>query len=422
MASSTPATLAGARPSLLRASASNSRLVVVEATGEVFGEAPNIAARVQALAEPGAVVVTANVHRQVAGLFVAEDRGAHELEGVAEPVTLYRIVRASGGRRGGARAQTPFVGRADELDLLNRGWERASKGEGQLTLVIGEPGIGKSRLVEEFRARLAETPHTFVEWSSSQLLRNTPWHPIAEWGRLRFGGTEVPAEKRLADLENTLTLIGLDATEYAPLLAPIVDIPLPEGRALSLAPEELRRRQMAAAIAWTLASARSQPVAIAFEDLHWADPTSLDLMRALVERGAQAPLFIVGTARPEFRPSWGMRSHHSAIALAPLGRAEVGRLVGEIASRHALPREVIEGVRERSGGLPLFVEELTRLLLERGEQGGAQAIPPTLQQSLAARLDWLGPAREIAQIGRSARARFLLRAACLFGRGRCPRA
>jgi tetratricopeptide (TPR) repeat protein len=273
------------------------------------------------------------------------------------------------------------------------------KGEGQLTLVVGEPGIGKSRLVEEFRARLGDTPHTFVEWSSLQLLQNTPLHPIAEWGRLRFGGADVAAEKRRADLENTLTLIGLDAAEYAPLLAPIFAIPLPEGRSVSLPPEELRRRQMAAMTAWVLAGARSQPVAIAFEDLHWADPTSLDLMRALAERGAQAPLFIVATARPEFRPSWGMRPHHSAIALAPLGRAEVARMVSEIASGYALSWDVIEEVSERTGGVPLFVEEVTRLLLERGEQGGAEAIPPTLQLSLAARLDRLGSAREIAQIG-----------------------
>jgi predicted ATPase len=265
--------------------------------------------------------------------------------------------------------------------------------------VIGEPGIGKSRLVEEFRARLGETPHTFVEWTSSQLLRNTPLHPIAEWGRLRFGGPDVPAEKRLADLENTLTLIDLDAAEYAPLLAPIVDIPLPEGRAVSLPPEELRRRQMATMVAWALAGARSQAIALVFEDLQWADPTSLDLLQRLAERGAQAPLFIVATARPEFRPPWRMRSHHGVIALEPLGRAEVARMVGEIALRHALSKELIEGVSERTGGVPLFVEEVTRLLLERAERGGAQAIPATLQQSLAARLDRLGPARQIAQIG-----------------------
>jgi hypothetical protein len=372
--------------------------VVVEATGEVFGEAPNIAARVQGLAEPGTVLVTANVQRQTAGLFVAEDKGAHELKGVSAPVALYRIVRASGGRRGGARTLTPLVGREEELELLRRRWERARNGAGQLTLIVGEPGIGKSRLVEEFRATLGETPHTYVECSSSQLLQNTPLHPIAEWGRQRFGAEE-PADRRLADLENTLRLVGLDPAEYAPLIAPLVDIPLPEERAAKLAPEELRRRQLAALVSWFLARARSQPAAVAFEDLHWADPTSLDFMQALAERGAQAPLLILATARPEFRPPWSLRSHHSVISLSPLDRADVARMVGEISARHALSKEVAEGVSERTGGVPLFVEEVTRLLLERGEAGGLQAIPPTLQQSLAARLDRLGEAREVAQIG-----------------------
>ena len=167
--------------------------VVVDATGEVFGEAPNVAARVQAAAEPGTVLVTATVQRQTAGLFVAEDKGAHDLKGVAKPVTLYRVVRASGGgRRGGARALTPFVGREDDLALMMRRWERARDGEGQFVQIVGEPGMGKSRLMDEFHARLGETPHSWVEWSSSQLLQNTPLHPIAEWGRIRFGGAESP--------------------------------------------------------------------------------------------------------------------------------------------------------------------------------------------------------------------------------------
>jgi class 3 adenylate cyclase len=194
--------------------------VVVDATGEVFGEAPNIAARVQSAAEPGSILMTAAVQRQTAGLFVAEDRGQHELKGVSAPVTLYRVVRASGGgRRGGARALTALVGREEELDLLARRWDRARKGEGQLALIVGEPGLGKSRLIAEFHARLGETPHTWVEWSSSQLLQNTPLHPIAEWGRQRFGADQ-PAERRLADLEHTLRLIGLDPTEYAPCSRP----------------------------------------------------------------------------------------------------------------------------------------------------------------------------------------------------------
>jgi tetratricopeptide (TPR) repeat protein len=152
-------------------------------------------------------------------------------------------------------------------------------------------------------------------------------------------------------------------------------------------------------VALLLAGARTQPVVLAFEDLHWADPTSLDLIRALAERGAQAPLLVVATTRPEFRAPWGMRSHHAVVALAPLDWNEVRRMVGDIAAQHALPQDVVERVSERTGGVPLFVEEVTRLLVERGEQGGVQAIPPTLQQSLAARLDRLGPAREVAQIG-----------------------
>ncbi|HZZ23187.1 MAG TPA: AAA family ATPase [Roseiarcus sp.] len=374
--------------------------VVVDSAGEIFGDAPNIAARVQTLADPGTVLITARVQRQVAGLFVAEDRGAHALKGAPEPTALFRIVRASGaGRRSGQRALTPLVGREDEIAMLLRPWERARQGEGQFVQIVGEPGIGKSRLVEEFRAKLAETPHTWVEWAASQLLQNTPLHPLAEWGRLRYGGADASDGQKLADLENTLRLIGLDAAEYAPLLAPLFDVALPEGRAAKFAPEELRRRQLAAMTALFLAGARSQPVVLAFEDLHWADPTSLDLLRALVERGAQAPLLIVATTRPEFRPDWSLRSHHSVISLAPLDGAHVRRMVGEIASRHALSDEMIDGVGERTGGVPLFVEEVTRLLLECNAQGGAQAIPPTLQQSLAARLDRLGEAREVAQIG-----------------------
>ena len=193
--------------------------VIADSAGEVFGEAPNVAARVQAAAEPGAVLVTSTVQRQVAGLFIAEDKGAHELKGVTAPMTLYRILRISGGRRRtGARVLTPFVGREEDLVVLARRWDRVRAGEGQFVLIGGEPGIGKSRLVEEFRARLGETPHTWVEFSSSQLLQNTPLHPIAEWGRVRFGGPEVAPEQRLAELESVLTQVKLDPAEYAPCL------------------------------------------------------------------------------------------------------------------------------------------------------------------------------------------------------------
>jgi class 3 adenylate cyclase/predicted ATPase len=389
------------KPALAARIAIDTGPAVLDAGGEIFGDVTNVAARAQALADPGAVVVTARVQRQVAGLFVAEERGSHELKGVPEHVTLFGIIRASGGgRRAGQRHLTPLVGRDEEIGMLMRRWERARRGSGQLVLIVGEPGLGKSRLVEEFHARLREVPHTWVEWNCSQLLQNTPLHPVTEWGRQRFGGADIPAERRLADLEHTLTLIKLDPTENVPLLAPLLDIPLPKERMWALGPDELRRRQFAALTGWTFASARVQPVVQVFEDLQWADPTTLDLLRGLAERGVLAPLFIVATARPEFRPPWSMHSNHGTISLAPLDRSHVRDMVAELSARHALPSDVIEDVTARTGGVPLFVEEVTRLLLERGgEQGDIHIIPPTLQQSLTARLDRLGPAREVAQIG-----------------------
>jgi class 3 adenylate cyclase/predicted ATPase len=388
------------KPELMARIGLDTGLAVVDAAGEIYGDVPNIAARVQTLAEPGTVIVTAQVQRQVAGLFVAEERGSHQLKGVPEPVALYRLVRASGGgRRLGQRHLTPLAGRAEEISMLMRRWEQARQGGGQLALILGEPGVGKSRLIEEFHARLRDSPHTWAEWSCSQLLENTPLHPIAEWGRVRFGGADTPTEQRLADLESSLVQVNLDPAENLPLLAPLLDIPLPPERVPALPPDELRRRQMAALIAWPIAGAQVQPVVLAIEDVHWADPTTLDLLRGIAERGAMAPLFVVITARTEFRPQWGTRSHHSTIALSPLDRQQVREMVGELAVRHALEQEVIDSVTERTGGVPLFVEEVTRLLLERGEPGVMQVIPPTLQQSLLARLDRLGPAREVAQIG-----------------------
>jgi len=315
---------------------------------------------VQALAESGAVLITARVQRQIAGLFVVEECGTHALKGVPEPTVLFRLVRASGGRRhSGQRQLTPLVGHDDEMAMLMRRWDRARGGDGQLVLIVGEPGLGKSRLIEEFRVRLRDVPHTWVEWSCSQLLQNTPLHPIAEWGRQRFGAADVPGERRLAELENALAQVRLDPAENSALLAPLIDIPLSKEHAPNFAPEELRRRQLAALTNWVMAGAKAQPVVLAFEDLHWADPTTLDVLRGIAKRGALAPLYILATTRPEFHPPWSMRSRRGTISLA---RAQVRDMVAELSARQALAKGVVEDVAARTAGVPLFIEEplLTR--------------------------------------------------------------
>ena len=200
-------------------------------------------------------------------------------------------------------------------------------------------------------------------------------HPIAEWGRLRFGG-DVALDKRLADLEMTLAQVKLDPADHAPLLAPLLDIPLPEARTVKWAPGGLIRRQLAAVIAWLIAGARQQPIVLAFEDLHWADPTTLDLMKALANRGAQAPLLLVATASAEFRAPWTTRSRQSVISLCPPDRAEIVKMVVAIAAERAHSKDVIEGLSNRTAAC-LFSWRSYRLLLE----GGALNIPPTLRIS-----------------------------------------
>ena len=264
-----------------------SGLVVVDATGEVFGEAPNVAARVQVAAEPGTVLVTRNVQRQVTGLFVAEEQGARELKGVSEPIQLFRIIRASSARRRGRRAG------ADALCLPGGGIEPAhtplascSRGR--------RPARAHCRRTRARQVAADRRVSRAARGNAAHLGRmerlavaaEHAVHPIVEWGRQRFG-LDAPAEQRLGDLEDTLRLVGLDLAEHAPLLAPLVDIPLPPSRAAHFPPEELRQRQLAAMTAWVLAGARSQPVVLAFEDLHWADPTTIDLLRALGDQGAQ---------------------------------------------------------------------------------------------------------------------------------------
>ena len=373
---------------------------------DVFGDTPNIAARVQSSAEPGTVVITDAVHRLVSGLFVVEDRGVQALKGIERPVPLYRVVQPSGVRgrlqaAAAARGLTPFVGREDELRLLINRWERALEGESQVALIVGEAGIGKSRLAQHFHEQIAGTPHTWVEAAAGAFFQNTPFYAVTEMLRvlLAWRGNE-SAEEQLAQLEARLELAGLKPSEALPLIAPLLNLPLPARYPpSSLSVEQQRRRLLATLVELTLGAARVLPTVITIEDLHWADPSTLELIQLLDEQGATARLLLLYTARPEFRAQWPPRAHHTQITLNRLSARNVRTMVGQEAARHALSDETVTAVIERSGGVPLFVEELTRALAESDGRSSASEIPTTLRDSLMARLDRLGPAREVAQFG-----------------------
>jgi class 3 adenylate cyclase len=415
---------AAGRPGLRARVGVHAGPVVMDAGGYVFGEVPNVAARVQTAAAPGELIISAPVHRQVAGLVVAEDRGPQALKGLTEPLGLFRVLRVGGAgrRRFAGRPNTQFVGRTDELKLLAHRWELARAGRGQLVQIVGEAGIGKSRLVDEFQSRLAEVPHTWVEFPCAQLMQNTPFHPVAEWGRQRFATAEGSEDRRLVELETSLRVLGIDPVEAVPLLAPMLELPLPLATAMAsirdalfaaasddtpptnyarplVSPEEERRRQIATAARWILAGSRAQPMVVVVDDVQWADSSTLDLVAVLVERCEDAPLLVIVLARPEFRAPWPARMNQTGLAVAPMNRRDSTEMVGAILARHVLSAETIESVVARSGGVPLFLEEVTRLLAEGGDRAGAQQVPPTLQASLMARLDRLGPDKEVAQIG-----------------------
>ena len=241
---------------------------------DAFGDAPNIAARVQAVAEPGTVLITDAVHRLVAGLFVVEDRGAQALKGIERPTRLYRVIQPSGVRgleaAASARGLTPFVGREDELRLLLSRWERVLDGEGQVALIIGEAGIGKSRLLQRFHEQIGGTPHTWIEAGAGAFFQNTPFYPVTELLQQFLGSNGgKSAEEQLAQLEPRLELAGLKPAETIPLIAPLLNLPLSDKYPpLPLTPEQRRRRLLAALVELVLGAARVQPLVVATEDLH----------------------------------------------------------------------------------------------------------------------------------------------------------
>src|SRR5215472_10724699 len=270
-----------------------------------------------------------------------------------------------------------------------------------VALIVGEAGIGKSRLVQRFHEQIAGTPHTWVEAAAGPFFQNTPFYPVAEILRELWRGKESP-EEQLALLESRLQRAGLNAAEALPLIAPLLDLPLPPAKNPSspLPPEQRRRRLLASLVELALGTTRVQPTVIVIEDLHWADPSTLDLIQLLVEQGATARLLLLYTARPEFRVQWPLRAHYTQLTLNRLDSHNVRTMVEQVAGHKALPEDTVAAVVERTGGVPLFVEELTRAVIESGDTKLiGRKIPVTLRDSLMARLDRLGPAKEVIQVG-----------------------
>lgn len=378
-------------------------LTVVTDAGDgpdVFGETPNVAARVQAAATPNSVFVSSAVQRLVAGLFIVEDRGPHELRGVPYPVTLYRVVQPSGGVRSRLafeRRRTRFVGRERELARLTRAWEDVVAGTGRTIFLVGEAGIGKSRLCAQLRDELGGEPHTWIECHCSPFTAGTAFWPVIELAAqaLGFLPTDEPADK-LEKLRLGLERAGFTGDEPA-LLAEWLELPESAGyRRLPLASDVKRQRTLDTLAAWNRRMSEMQPILLLVEDLQWCDPSSLELLGRLIAQSETTRLLLLCTARPEFTPSWPARATFTTVTLGRLTKEQTLTLV-----RDAMPRDLdarlVDAVVERADGVPLFAEELVQAVAEADHAEAEGHIPATLQDSLMARLDRLPSGKRVAQ-------------------------
>ena len=382
----------------------------------IVGETPNIAARLQETAEPNTVVISDVTANLIQGFFVCDSLGSPELKGLSEPMELFAVLSESGAqtRFDIATAHlTPLVGREQEVGLLLDRWEQATEGLGQVVLLSGEAGIGKSRLIEEVTERLGEAPQ-IRRLRCSAYHQNSALHPVLECleGRLGFE-REDSAEERLGKLERALIKVDFPLSEAVPLLSVLLAIPLAERfPALTTGPEVQRERTRELLVALLLLDTHEdQPVFLVVEDLHWADPSTLAVLGLLLDQAPTAKVLALLSFRPEFTPPWPSRAYVTPIMLSRLTRRLAGEMVGRLTGGKTLPEEVLSQVAAKSDGVPIFVEELTRMLLESDllkEVGdhyeltgplAPLAIPSTIQDSLTARLDRLSSAREVAQLG-----------------------
>ena len=381
----------------------------------VVGETPNLAARLQALAEPNMVVMAEGTRRLLGNLFELRDLGARDLKGIAGPVTAWAALRASSVESRfdalHTTGLTALVGREEEFELLLRRWSRAKSGEGQVVLLSGEAGIGKSRLTVALLERLAGEPHTRLRYFCSPQHTDSALYPII--GQMERAAGLAHDDKPQVKLDKLDAVLAQTSTspEDAALLAEMLSLPN-DGRypALDLTPEPRRRRTLEALIAQIEALARSKPVLMIFEDAHWIDPTSLEAFGRAVDRIKALPALLIVTFRPEFNAPWVHQSHVMSMTLNRLGERETGAIIAGLVGKRELPADVMADIVERTDGIPLFVEEMTKAVLEAESEGAARrtaamvpspslAVPSSLQASLMARLDRLGAAKEAAQIG-----------------------
>ena len=384
----------------------------------VVGETPNLAARLQGVAAPDQVVVASATKRLLRSSFDYEDLGEHALKGIDAPVRAWRAVRERDvhGRDDGLHdgGGAPLIGRQEELGLLLRSWETARQGHGQAILIHGEAGIGKSRLVEALREQASGDDYVWVAFRCSPYHANSALYPVIEHLKRAFGWSdESDARDRLEKLEAALAHQSLPLPEVIPLYAELLSLPLRDARypASTLNPRQKREATLDALTTWLLETAEETPVLAVWEDLHWADPTTLELLALFLDQSPTVSMLNVLTYRSEFTPTWTTRSHMVPVTLNRLERPEVESLVQYRASGKPLPAEVVEHIVAKADGVPLYVEELTKTILEseflreeaeRYVLAGALSeisIPATLQDSLMARLDRLPTLREVAQIG-----------------------